>query len=59
MVGNSGAVLTRIADAVTRYTHSSGVDFAAVLPMADGRFLLVGEDGVHWYPESFTGGGDD
>lgn len=59
LVGNSGSVLTRGNGDFKRYTHSSGVDFAAVLPLADGRFLLVGEDGVHWYPEPRNGGGDD
>jgi len=52
MVGNSGTVLTRVNGSVTEYAHSSGVDFAAVVPLDDGRFLLVGEKGVHWYPES-------
>lgn len=32
--------------------HSSGVDFAAVMALDDGTFLLVGEDGVFEYPET-------
>ena len=56
MVGNSGTVLRRVNGVVSRDTHSSSVDFAAVLPLDDGRFLLVGEEGVHWYPETL---GDD
>ncbi len=42
------------------YHHSSGVDFAAVISLGDGNFLLVGEDGVHKYPETANKGeGDD
>jgi photosystem II stability/assembly factor-like uncharacterized protein len=52
MVGNSGTILTRVNGSMTEYSLSSGVDFAAVVPLDDGRFLLVGEKGVHWYPES-------
>jgi len=52
MVGNSGTILTRVNGSMTEYSHSDGVDFAAVVPLDDGRFLLVGEKGVHWYPES-------
>ena len=49
---NSGIVLTREGrgDFQAR-THSSGVDFAAVTALPDGRFLLVGEDGSFSYPE--------
>jgi photosystem II stability/assembly factor-like uncharacterized protein len=40
--------------------HSSGVDFAAVLSLGNGNFLLVGEDGIHNFPEAAKGGdGDD
>jgi photosystem II stability/assembly factor-like uncharacterized protein len=54
-VGNSGLVLTREGQGPFRATyHSSGVDFAAVVPAGGGRFLLVGEDGVHAYPERET-----
>jgi len=59
MAGNSGVVLIRAGGAITEYTHSSGVDFAAVLPLADGRFLLTGEDGVHFFPEADTGDADE
>jgi photosystem II stability/assembly factor-like uncharacterized protein len=56
--GNSGSVLTWAGRHFTQYKHSSGVDFAAVLPMGGGLFLLVGEDGTHLFPES-NGGGND
>jgi photosystem II stability/assembly factor-like uncharacterized protein len=53
MVGNSGLVLTREGQAPLRAEyHSSGVDFAAIAASGDGRFILVGEDGVHHYPEA-------
>jgi len=52
MAANSGTLLLRDEGGVfTTYHHSSGGDFAAVLPLDDGYFLLVGEDGVHRYPE--------
>jgi len=58
LAGNSGTVLVRDDGGPFRtYIHSSGVDFSAVISMGDGNFLLVGEDGVHKYPE--TGDGDD
>ena len=47
LAGNSGSILTRDDGAVNQYIHSSGVDFAAVLALGGGRFLLVGEDGAH------------
>lgn len=50
-VGNGGTILKRDDGVLQSYAHSSGVDFAAVLPMGDGTFLLVGEDGAHRYPE--------
>jgi photosystem II stability/assembly factor-like uncharacterized protein len=56
--GNSGTVLTWAGAGFTSYKHSSGVDFAAALPLSGGRFLLVGEQGVHQFPEG-TGEGDD
>lgn len=52
LVGNTGVVVQR--DATGRFQaglHSSGVDFAAVVHLDAGRWLLVGEDGVHRYPE--------
>jgi photosystem II stability/assembly factor-like uncharacterized protein len=52
LAANSGMILTR--DDGVRWKsvkHSSGVDFAAVIPMEDGSFLVVGEDGVFEYPE--------
>jgi photosystem II stability/assembly factor-like uncharacterized protein len=58
LVGNSGLVLTRAGDGpFEAFYHSSGVEFAAVVPAGDGRFLLVGEDGVHRYPEEAPGDG--
>ena len=56
--GNSGTVLTWAGGGFTSHQHSSGVDFAAALPLSGGRFLLVGEEGVHQFPES-NGGGDE
>jgi photosystem II stability/assembly factor-like uncharacterized protein len=52
LAGNSGIVLIREDGKITRYLHSSGVDFSAVIPMDDDRFLLVGEEGAHYYPEA-------
>jgi len=52
LVGNSGLVLTRQGRGPFQvYQHSSGVDFARIVPAVDGGFLLVGEDGVHRFPE--------
>jgi photosystem II stability/assembly factor-like uncharacterized protein len=56
--GNSGTVLTWAGGGFTSHKHSSGVDFAAALPLSGGRFLLVGEGGVHQFPEG-NGEGDD
>ncbi len=57
MVGNGGLVLSRDGKGpfVVEY-HSSGVDFAAIVADQHGRFLLVGEDGVHHYPEQMEAG---
>lgn len=52
VVGNTGIVLIREDGEISQYQHSSGVDFSAVIPMKDGTFLLVGEEGVHQYPET-------
>ncbi|MDT8319455.1 MAG: YCF48-related protein [Xanthomonadales bacterium] len=49
--GNGGTVVKRDDGIIQSYNHSSGVDFAAVLPLGDGQFLLVGEGGVHLFPE--------
>jgi photosystem II stability/assembly factor-like uncharacterized protein len=58
-VGNSGLVLERQARGPLRvHYHSSAVDFAAIVPVGGGRFLLVGEDGVHQYPEQEGSDGD-
>ena len=52
LVGNSGVVLVREDGKIAEYQHSSGVDFAGVIPMGNDRFLLVGEEGVHSFPET-------
>ena len=61
LAANSGTVLIRDDGGhFSVHHHSSGVDFAAVISLGDGNFLLVGEDGVHKYPESSNqGDGDD
>lgn len=59
LAGNSGTVLTWAGGGFTEHKHSSGVDFAAALSLGDGRFLLVGEDGWHLFPEHEGGGDDD
>lgn len=59
LAANSGIVLTRDDTGhFSSYHHSSGVDFSAALSLGEGNFLLVGEEGVHSYPEA-TGGGDN
>ena len=58
IAGNSGAILVREGrGAFAVHTHSSGVDFAAALALGEGRFILVGEDGIHYYPEDGAPGG--
>ena len=58
LAANSGTVLTRVADGpIELYQHSSGVDFAAAIGNQSGGFLLVGEDGVHHFPETDLAGG--
>ncbi len=57
MVGNSGLVLSREGNGPFKVEyHSSGTDFAAVVSDRRGRFLLVGENGVHHYPEQAEAG---
>ena len=51
LVGNSGVILELEDGRISQNTHSSGVDFSSVISLGDGRFLLVGEEGVHVYPE--------
>jgi photosystem II stability/assembly factor-like uncharacterized protein len=54
---NSGTVLIREGGGEFRIDHhSSGVDFAAVISVRDGDFLLVGEDGIHRYPDTVEQG---
>ena len=53
MAGHSGILLESDGDGgFSEYRHSSGVDFAGILHLGEGQFLLVGEEGVHHYPES-------
>jgi len=57
LAANSGTVLSREDKGPFQiYHHSSGVDFAAIISMGDGNFLLVGEDGPHSYPENVNRG---
>lgn len=52
LASNSGNVVIRDQGGVfSVQQHSSGVDFAAVIALDNGNFLLVGEDGIHRYPE--------
>lgn len=52
IVGNSGEIVVREGSGpFTAKAHSSGVDFASVKSLGGGRFVLTGEDGVHFYPE--------
>ena len=52
LAANGGVILTRDDGGIFNiYHHSSGGDFAAVLSLGDGNFMLVGEDGPHKYPE--------
>lgn len=52
LVGNSGIILVREGDGPLKpELHSSGADFAAIAATGDGRFLLVGEEGIHHFPE--------
>jgi photosystem II stability/assembly factor-like uncharacterized protein len=52
IVGNSGILLEWDGEGnFKEIPHSSGVTFAGVIHLGGGRFLLVGEEGVHVYPE--------
>jgi photosystem II stability/assembly factor-like uncharacterized protein len=56
MVGNSGFIVEyKNGGQLSVHSHSSGVDFSTAILLDDGRFLLVGEDGTHLYPETNTG----
>ena len=60
LAANSGVLLIRDdASGFRSYHHTSGVDFASVISVGDGNFLLVGEDGVHRYPENLEEGDGD
>lgn len=53
MVGNTGVVVDyREGGSLNVSYHASGVDFSAALDLGGGRFLLVGEDGSYFYPET-------
>lgn len=52
--GNSGQLLQYSDSKFDSVIHDSGVDFASILSLGNGQFLLVGEDGVHRFPESST-----
>lgn len=57
LAGNSGQLVMIGEDgAVSASKHPSGVDFAAVIPLDGGRWLLVGEGGTHVYPVVDGGG---
>ena len=57
LAGNSGVILVYNGDGgFSQYIHSSGVDFSAVLALGAGRFLLTGEEGLHFFPEEKSGG---
>lgn len=57
LVGNGGTILEQAGGETFRsVTHSSGVDFASILDLGNGRFLLTGEDGIYFYPDRGTGG---
>lgn len=58
LVGNAGTILQGAVDSGFRvFEHSSGATFASVLRLADGRYLLTGENGTHFFPEPVTTGG--
>jgi len=60
LAANGGVLLVRDdSGSFSAYHHSSGVDFSAAISMGNGEFLLVGEDGVHNYPEAAKEGDGD
>jgi photosystem II stability/assembly factor-like uncharacterized protein len=55
LAGNSGTVVEGNPDgSISASLHPGGVDFAAVIDNGPGRFLLIGEDGVHDWPPAAT-----
>lgn len=57
LAGNGGVVLQRQADgSFSVYAHGSGVDFASVIHLREGGWLLVGEGGSHRFPEPAQSG---
>ncbi len=60
LAANGGTIVLRRNGVFSVHHHSSGVDFSAVLALGDGHFLLTGEGGIYYYPETGeTGNGDD
>ena len=56
LVGNGGTILERSGAGPFRVrTHSSGVEFASILELGGGRFLLTGEEGFYSWPEERDG----
>lgn len=56
LVGNSGVVLERAgSDDFSVSYHSNGVDLSGVETLGKRGFMLVGEDGIHYYPENEEG----
>lgn len=56
IAGNSGVILELDYETgATVHTHSSGTDFAAITRLGSDRYLLVGEDGVQYFPETPSG----
>ena len=50
LVGNGGIVLKYQDGQFIADSHPSGVDFSGAIVLFDGRFLLIGEEGSHFYP---------
>ncbi|MEJ2535272.1 MAG: hypothetical protein P8008_07380, partial [Gammaproteobacteria bacterium] len=59
IVGNGGLVLRRGPEGFVSELHGSGGDFAAVMALERDRWLLVGEGGIHRYPEAPKAGRED
>lgn len=50
LAGNSGQILIRRGNGqFESILHPSGVDFAAVVPLGEGEWLLVGDEGLHTF----------
>jgi photosystem II stability/assembly factor-like uncharacterized protein len=57
VVGNGGLLLRRGAGGFESRLHGSGVDFATAIALEPGRWLLVGEGGLHLHPEAADAAG--